>query len=452
MSLSALAVLALQLVPIVPPVEQKGRELAGGQAHAYRLEVGQGQAVRGTVLQRGIDVVVVLRGPDGQVAVEVDSPNGTDGEEPLIHIATASGEHVLEVRALEPGAAPGHYDLQLPALRTATTEDRAIAEALARHAEGLSQRNLALRKQGELQHAEANRLYAEARRAAERALQLRQQVLGPHSGDVAATHALLGLIEDEVGAYEAGKAHFEKALAIQVKVMGPDHPTTITTRSDLGYLALANGDWAEAVSLFTDASARREKLVGPDHVSIANGLSGLGEAYLRLGRPADAERVLRRAMAVREKVTGPDHASLGFLLPNLARAQIRSGRREEGQATCERAQAIVAKREHGGLHAAHVQGCLAEARLAGGDAAGAVPFLREAARIREAAGGPEHPWVAEGLTELGAALARTGARVEAEAILKRAVSIADQRLRAGHPQRQLAQDALARASRRASGS
>jgi hypothetical protein len=44
------------------PVE---RELAAGQTHAYRLALNAGQYLHVTIERRGIDVAVVLRGPDG---------------------------------------------------------------------------------------------------------------------------------------------------------------------------------------------------------------------------------------------------------------------------------------------------------------------------------------------------------------------------------------------------
>ncbi len=62
------------------PIE---RELAGGQQHLYQLSLSAGQYLHVVVEQRGIDVVVTLFGPTGQKLLEVDSPNGTQGPEPV---------------------------------------------------------------------------------------------------------------------------------------------------------------------------------------------------------------------------------------------------------------------------------------------------------------------------------------------------------------------------------
>src|SRR3712207_2093618 len=72
--------LAAQSDKDIPPLELGKpieRELAGGQAHSYRIVLAAEQYLRVVADQRGIDVVVTLFGPDGRQVVEVDSPNGT---------------------------------------------------------------------------------------------------------------------------------------------------------------------------------------------------------------------------------------------------------------------------------------------------------------------------------------------------------------------------------------
>ena len=77
--------------------------------------------------------------------------------------------------------------------------------------------------------------------------------------------------------------------------------------------------------------------------------------------------------------------------------------------------------------------CLGLARLRAGEPASAVGAFREALSIREAAGGPEHPWTAEALTDLGRALIAAGQKAEARTTLERAERIRERRLRPGHP-------------------
>jgi CHAT domain-containing protein/Tfp pilus assembly protein PilF len=122
------------------------RELAGGQAHLYRIALTAGQYLRVVTEQRGIDVVVTLFGPNGKQFVEVDSPNGTQGPEPVSAIIEVSGDYRLEVRSLEKGATAGRYEVRVEELRKATEQDsgriaaeRAYAQAETMRAERMAE-------------------------------------------------------------------------------------------------------------------------------------------------------------------------------------------------------------------------------------------------------------------------------------------------------------------------
>jgi hypothetical protein len=56
--------------------------MQGSETQWFRVAVASGQYLRIVVNQLGIDVAVALIGPGGERLVEVDSPNGTRGNEP----------------------------------------------------------------------------------------------------------------------------------------------------------------------------------------------------------------------------------------------------------------------------------------------------------------------------------------------------------------------------------
>src|SRR6185436_14930895 len=66
---------------------QVDRELKAGETHSYVVKLSSGQYLHVVVEQRGIDVVVRLFGPGGQKLTEVNSPNETQGAEPLSFVA-----------------------------------------------------------------------------------------------------------------------------------------------------------------------------------------------------------------------------------------------------------------------------------------------------------------------------------------------------------------------------
>ena len=189
---------------VVPPVDQE-RSLSGGQVHSIEVALKKGDALFGRVVQQGIDVVVSVRDPEGRVVMEVDSPNGAHGPEPLAFVAARAGRHVLDVRALEPAAPAGAYVLRIDAVGPATTRQRQLAEALVLQGQAMTARNEALRLQGQAQFAPSSRLYADARKTAVRALELRRSALGSEDAELAPIHSLLGLIDDEIGDYASGR-------------------------------------------------------------------------------------------------------------------------------------------------------------------------------------------------------------------------------------------------------
>jgi tetratricopeptide (TPR) repeat protein len=119
------------------------------------------------VEQRGIDVAVTLLGPDGKQILEVDSPNGDRGPEPVSWIVETSGDYRLAVRSLKKDAASGRYEVKVVELRAATDRDRAMAEAHKLFNEAAS-----LQGKGK---------YAEAISLAERALAIQETALSSSS-------------------------------------------------------------------------------------------------------------------------------------------------------------------------------------------------------------------------------------------------------------------------------
>jgi CHAT domain-containing protein/Tfp pilus assembly protein PilF len=111
----------VRLLEMGKPIE---REMKGGEAHAYQVTLAAGQFLRVLVDQRGIDVVVTLFGPDDKKVIDVDSPNGIQGPEPVLAIAEMTGEHLLKVQSLEKSAKPGRYEIKVEKLRNASEADQ----------------------------------------------------------------------------------------------------------------------------------------------------------------------------------------------------------------------------------------------------------------------------------------------------------------------------------------
>ena len=90
--------------------------------------------MRGVVEQKGVDVVVRVLDPAGVVLAEIDSPNGSQGPEPIEVEAKTSGLHVVEVRPLGESPTPGRYEIRIDRVLSAKEWAAELAAVEARHA------------------------------------------------------------------------------------------------------------------------------------------------------------------------------------------------------------------------------------------------------------------------------------------------------------------------------
>src|SRR5262249_7542214 len=103
--------------------------LRGGGSDRYVLPLLAGDFVSAVAEQRGVDVEIVLSAPDGRIVAHSDLPNNDQGPEPIMAMAESAGDSHLVIRALNPQAPLGHYQLRVEAIRAATPEDRRRVEA-----------------------------------------------------------------------------------------------------------------------------------------------------------------------------------------------------------------------------------------------------------------------------------------------------------------------------------
>ena len=404
--------------------------LRGGESRTHDVALLRGQAVVGDVVQQGIDVVVTVTRRTAPRHSRSTAPTARTGRSrwrssrPTRVCIGSRCARSTRVRPREPTSC---------ASTPPAGPRRAIASGWRRcgsHTDAFRTRGEALALQGRGQYQRSRALYDRAARGAGRALRLRTRAWATVDYDVAATHQLLGLIDDEVGHYASGERHFARALAVQQAVFGVGHAATLTTQSDLGYLRLAAGDYAGAVAAFTESLARREQLLGRDHPRLLAGLGGLAEAFLKQGDLGRAEATVRGELALREASSQPSPSARTM----LGRVLIARGRVAEGEAACAEARSALASRSgSGGTLLASAALCLAAGRLAAGDPEAAAPFAAEALRLREAAGGPDHPWVAEALVAEADVLLKRDRPGDARRALLRAQRIQQRRLGERHP-------------------
>jgi CHAT domain-containing protein/tetratricopeptide (TPR) repeat protein len=304
------------------PVE---RELAGGQTHSYQLLPTSGQFLHVVVDQRGIDVLVVLFGPDGKQLAEVDSPGGTSGIEPVFWVAKIPGSYRVEVQSLDKEALSGRYEIRVEELRAATPQDEkviaaqdAYAEGLRQHAEGTAeslrkalekyQQALLLWREGGNREREATTLYNMG--SVTDNLDDKQKALEYFGQSASLMHALgirieegallsnIGKVYSDLGENQKAIDFYRRALTIHQStgdVIGED----IT----LNNIALVFQDWGEprkALEYFGKSLQIRLSLGNRLNVSLTH--NNIGTAYEELAEYQKALDSYEQALQVLRQV------------------------------------------------------------------------------------------------------------------------------------------------------
>ena len=106
------------------------RTLAAKETHAYTIALEAGQFLNAAVNQRGVDVVVRVFGPDGKLVAEIDSPNGSQGDEPIALEAKSGGQYRIEVTPLEQAnnGSVGRYEIRINEVLSAAAYAKRLAE------------------------------------------------------------------------------------------------------------------------------------------------------------------------------------------------------------------------------------------------------------------------------------------------------------------------------------
>ena len=221
---------------------------------------------------------------------------------------------------------------------------------------------------------------AEAEAMYIRALQGKEDALGPDHTSTLDTVNNLGILYNHQGKIAKAEAMYIRALRGYEKALGPDHTSTLSTVNNLGNLYANQGKLAEAEAMHIRALRGSKKALGPDHTSILETVNNLGNLYASQGKIAEAEAMYIRALRGKEDALGPNHTSTLSTVNNLG---------------------ILYK----------YQGKMAEAEAM---------YIR-ALRGREEALGPDHTSTLETVNSLGILYADQGKMTEAEAMYIRAL-------------------------------
>jgi len=140
-----------------------------------------------------------------------------------------------------------------------------------------------------------------------KALAIKEKVLGTEHPDTAASYNNIGGVYDSKGEYDKALDFSLKDLSICEKVLGSEHPATATSYNNIGIVYHRKGDYDKALEFYLKALAIREKVLGAEHPDTTTSYNNIGGVYDSMGEYDKALKFHRKALAIREKVLGTEH-------------------------------------------------------------------------------------------------------------------------------------------------
>ena len=387
-------------------LDSNSRTQKNGKSYynVHTFEGKAGEQITIDLTSNEFDSYLILLDPEGKKIAE-DDDGGSGNNARIIVTLPTSGTYTII--AFAHTGETGNHTLSW---RKTTSDDLVLAEA-----KKLNQQVVQFIEQGQ---------YAAAIPLAERALAIREKVLGLEHPDVAQSLNNLAEPYRNMGNYQKAEPLYQRSLAISEKVLGQEHPLAATSLNNLAELYRNMGNYQKAEPLYQRSLAIREKVLGLEHPDVARSLNNLAGLYENMGNYQKAEPLYQRSLAIREKELGLEHPDVAQSLNNLAALYQNMGNYQKAEPLYQRSLAIWEKLlglEHP-LVATSLNN-LANLYQEMGNYQKAEPLYQRSLAIFEKLLGQEHPDVARSLNNLAALYYAQGDIARAIEFLNRGVKI-----------------------------
>jgi tetratricopeptide (TPR) repeat protein/transcriptional regulator with XRE-family HTH domain len=242
----------------------------------------------------------------------------------------------------------------------------------------------------------------------------------------------LALLYADQGQYELAEPLYLQAIGIWEQAAPDDHRIA-TLLNNLALLYKKQGKYRQAEPLYQRALHIREQHLGPMDTLVATFLHNLAALYLNLRKYAQAEPLYQRALHIREQQLGSGHPSVASTLFNLAMLSYDQGQYRQAEQLCQRALHIY-EPQLGPTHylVAFPLHCLALVFAKEGKYEEAERLDQRALHIWQEQLGETHPYVANALHGLALLSAQQGGEQQAQALFEQALRIREQQLGERH--------------------
>ncbi len=440
------------------------RELKGDDAHSYTLKLEANQYVNAVVEQKGIDIVATLYSPNDEKIYEVDSPNGSEGPEPIYFISQTAGNYRLEVRSLEKEAKSGNYEVKVNEQRASVVQDidkvagfKAFGEAMLLESEGkpengklvISKYKEAIEKLDKANEliTKANAIdnlarfyenkgdYINAEALYVQALEINKKMLGENHFNTAGSMNNLAEIYYRNIDYIKAEDFYLQALEMFRAILGENHRETARSISGLADLYTAKGDYDKAELLYIQALEIHKKVLGDNHPDTATSINNLASLYHSKADYNKAEPLYIQALEIRKKILGDNHPETAISINNLATIYRSKGNYDKAELLYIQAIETL-KKSLGDSNPKTVSliSNLATLYSQTGEYTKSEPLLIQTLAIRRKVLGDSHPETAISIDSLGSLYHSKGDYDKAEPLYIQALEIRKKILGDNHPE------------------
>lgn len=266
-----------------------------------------------------------------------------------------------------------------------------------------------------------------------RTVELRKKVLGEDHPEYGYSLNVLGWLYFYRNDYSESESCFRQALAVYEQAGDEKSADHAMTLNNLGEISLARDEFDRATEWYLQALAVRKRSVGDKHSDYARSLRDLAAVHLIRGDFVQAEHLLRQAQTILQETLGERHRDYFWTLNGLANVYQSQGDYAQAEAMCR--ELVTLFEEHSGKESepyANALHNLAVVCKKHGNLDEAERLHREALAIRERILGEIDPDIAYSYGNLGLLLLERGEFAEAEKCQRRALEIRKQLYGASH--------------------
>ena len=407
-------------VKILEPGTPVETEIAPAQTTSFTVELARGEYARIAVECRQVDVTITITLVD-PLGSKI-SRESADLESPRVQaeiVASASGRYGIELQNRSREAQTQSCKLEMALPRQASEKESVLQQARELYFKATS-----LSDTGKVD---------EALEPAQKAMELREKMLGSDDASVGDTAFILARIFERKSDFPKSEAWYSRALEIQEKTTGSNSRKVWRTLNNLGAVYQRADELDKSENALKRAISVCEKAYGYDHPFLAATLINLANVYDEKGDYINALQMYQRAVQLADKNPVNLYDASAIALANISGVYAEMGDYANAQAFGQRAVAVVEKAagpESEGLEYPLLS--LGDAYRFDGQLEQAEPLYERALKIIDKIQGPDDPLLADALTYLADIYEERGEFGKAEANFRRSLAIRETKLGDAH--------------------